>query len=205
MSKHLVLIAGNLGVGKTSLAERISEKLEWHVGYESVSDNPYLTDFYNNMQAWSFHLQVYFLGHRAEQHLTASELPQSAILDRSIYEDAHIFAKALYHSKSISERDYKSYLKVFTFVVKTLPPPNLLIYLRAPLNVLTQRIKGRGQKFDKDLSSEYLTMIDSFYENWIPTFNLCPVLIINTGNLDYISQPDTLDTVTKQILEKLSH
>lgn len=205
MSKHLVLIAGNLGVGKTSLAERIGEKLEWYVGYESVSDNPYLTDFYNNMQAWSFHLQVYFLGHRAEQHLTASELSQSAILDRSIYEDAHIFAKALYHSESISERDYKSYLKVFNFVVKTLLPPDLLIYLKAPLNVLTQRIKRRGQEFDKDLFSDYLTMIDSFYENWIPSFNLCPVLTINTGDLDYISQPDTLDIVIKQILEKLSH
>jgi deoxyadenosine/deoxycytidine kinase len=109
MTKHLVLVAGNIGAGKTSLAERLGEQLDWHTAYESVDNNPYLRDFYADMPAWSFHLQVFFLGHRAEQHAALAALPQSAIIDRSIYEDAHIFARALHTMGNMTERDYQAY------------------------------------------------------------------------------------------------
>src|SRR5512134_213276 len=130
MSKRLILVAGNIGSGKTSLTERIGERLGWCTAYESVADNPYLPDFYADMRAWSFHLQIYFLGHRAEQYLEAARDPRSSILDRSIYEDAFIFARALHHMGNLSERDYLAYRRLFDLVVQSLPPPNLLVYLR---------------------------------------------------------------------------
>jgi len=135
MVKRLILVAGNIGSGKTSLTERIGERLGWHTAYESVVDNPYLPDFYANMREWAFHLQVYFLGHRAQQHLDMYHDPRSAIIDRSIYEDAFIFARALYSMGNINERDYGTYRKVFDLITATLPHPSLLIYLKCPLNL----------------------------------------------------------------------
>lgn len=203
MNKKLILIAGNLGTGKTTLAKLIGHRLNWYVGYESVSDNPYLPDFYNDMQTWSFHLQIYFLGQRVQQHVLASELHQSAVLDRSIYEDAQIFAKALHSAGNISTRDYCSYLAVYTYIVKTLPVPDMLIYLKAPMPVITKRLKKRGQKFDKDLSESYLIMINSFYEKWISTFDLCPLLAIDTEKLNYAENEEDairiIDYIQKQL------
>jgi deoxyadenosine/deoxycytidine kinase len=141
MGKKLVLVAGNIGVGKTSLTERIGERLGWWTGYESVADNPYLSDFYSEMRAWSFHLQIFFLGHRAEQYLIAANDGRSAILDRSIYEDAFIFARALHHMGNLSERDFLAYRRLYDLVVGSLPPPNLLIYLKCPVDVLMSRIQ----------------------------------------------------------------
>ncbi len=140
MTKHLVVVAGNIGVGKTSLTERIGSRLGWWTGYESVADNPYLPDFYADMHAWAFHLQIFFLGHRADQYLEAAHDPRSAILDRSIYEDFHIFARALQHMGNMAERDYMAYKRLFDLVVDSLPRPNLLIYLKAPVEVLMERI-----------------------------------------------------------------
>src|SRR3989304_8595244 len=135
MAKHLVLVAGNIGAGKTSLTERIGSRLSWWTGYESVADNPYLSDFYADMHAWSFHLQIFFLGHRADQYLEAARDSRSAILDRSIYEDAYIFARALHNLGNLAERDYLSYRKLFEQIVDSLPRPDLLIYLKAPITV----------------------------------------------------------------------
>ena len=136
MTKHFVLVAGNIGAGKTSLTERLAARMGWRAAYESVADNPYLADFYGDMRAWGFHLQVFFLGHRAAQHKGLALDSQSAIIDRSIYEDAYIFARALYEMGSLTERDYLSYRRLFDLVVSELPPPDLLIYLRAPVPVL---------------------------------------------------------------------
>ncbi len=164
MNKHLILVAGNIGAGKTSITERIGARMGFDTGYESVSDNPYLPDFYRDMKVWSFHLQVFFLGHRAQQHLDLAKGPKSAILDRSIYEDAYIFARALHHMGNLSERDYKAYRRVFELVMRSLPSPDLLIYLKAPVSTLVQRIQKRGRDIESGISAEYLSLLDHFYE-----------------------------------------
>lgn len=204
MTKHLVVVAGNIGVGKTSLTERMGERLDWRTDFESVSDNPYLAEFYDDMRQWSFHLQVFFLGHRAEQYLEAALDSRSAILDRSIYEDSYIFARALHHLDNISERDYQSYRRLFNLVVKGLPKPDLLVYLKAPVDVLLERIERRARGMETGITAEYLSLLDSFYDEWLENFDLCPVLTIRTDNLDYVNQPKALEIVTERIRGKLA-
>ena len=204
MTKHLVVVAGNIGVGKTSLTERIGARLGWWTGYESVSDNPYLPDFYADMRTWSFHLQVFFLGHRAEQYLEAARDSRSAILDRSIYEDAYIFARALHHMGNLSERDYLAYRRLFELVVQGLPKPNLLIYLKAPVPVLIERIHRRARNIETGISADYLTLLDNFYDEWLQAFDWCPVLTIRTDDLDFVHKSQHLETVVARIQDKLA-
>ncbi len=204
MAKHLILVAGNIGAGKTTLTERIGARLGWWTGFESVADNPYLPDFYADMRAWSFHLQVFFLGHRADQYLNAAHDARSAILDRSIYEDAHIFARALHHMENLNERDYQAYRQLFDVVVNGLPRPDLLIYLKAPVPVLMERIRKRARNIETGVSAEYLTLLDSFYDEWLSVFDLCPVLTIQTDDLDYVNKPAHLELVTQRIQDKLA-
>jgi len=204
MTKHLVVVAGNIGVGKTSLTERIGSKLGWWTGYESVTDNPYLADFYGDMRTWSFHLQIFFLGHRAEQYMDAVRDSRSAILDRSIFEDFYIFARALHHMGDLAERDYLAYRRLFELVVQGLPRPNLLIYLKAPVNVLMDRIRRRARNMETGITPDYLSLLDSFYDEWLGAFDLCPVLTIRTDDLDYVHQQKHLDTVVGHIQDKLT-
>jgi deoxyadenosine/deoxycytidine kinase len=204
MTKRLIVVAGNIGAGKTSLTERIGARLGWNTGFESVSDNPYLPDFYADMKTWSFHLQIYFLGHRARQYLELAGDSQSVILDRSIYEDAYIFARALHHLDNLNERDYLAYRRLFDLVVGSLPAPNLLIYLKAPVEVLMERIRRRARGIETGISAEYLALLDSFYDEWLASFDLCPVLTIRTDNLDYVHQAQALDFVIGRIQDKLS-
>jgi len=204
MTKRLIVVAGNIGAGKTSLTERIGTRLGWLTAFESVSDNPYLPDFYNDMRSWSFHLQVFFLGHRAQQYLELAHNPQSAILDRSIYEDAFIFARALHHLNNLSERDYLAYRNVFDLVVGNLPPPDLLIYLRAPVPVLVKRIRSRGRAIESGVSAEYLSLLESFYDEWMQSFDLCPVLTIHTDDLDFVHKAKHLNTVVQRINDRLA-
>ena len=204
MTKHLVVVAGNIGVGKTSLTERMGDRLGWWTGFESVADNPYLSDFYADMRAWSFHLQVFFLGPRAEQYLEAARDARSAILDRSIYEDTYIFARALHHLGNLSERDYLAYRRLFDLVVDSLPRPDLLIYLKAPVDVLMERIVRRARGMETGITTDYLSLLDSFYDEWLGSFDLCPVLTIRTDDLDYVHQPKALEIVTERISNKLS-
>jgi deoxyadenosine/deoxycytidine kinase len=204
MSKHLILVAGNIGTGKTSLTERIGARMNWRTAYESVADNPYLPDFYKDMRTWSFHLQVYFLGHRAEQHLELFNDPRTAIIDRSIYEDAYIFARALHAMGNLSERDFDAYRRLFALVTRNLPPPDLLIYLKAPVPVLMNRIQARGRGMESGIDSDYLTLLDSFYEEWMSSFDLCPVLTIRTDDLDFVHKPRHLDLVVNRIQDKLA-
>ena len=204
MTKHFILVAGNIGTGKTSLTERIGARLGWRAAFESVADNPYLAEFYADMRQWSFHLQVFFLGHRARQHLALANSPESAIADRSIYEDAHIFARALHHLGNLNERDYQSYRTVFDLVVAGLPRPDLLLYLRAPVPVLLKRIHRRGRDIESGITPEYLSLLDTFYDEWMQTFDLCPVLTIRTDDLDFVHQPRHLDIVVQRIQDKLA-
>ncbi len=204
MAGKLVLVAGNIGTGKTSLTERLGERLGWRTGYESVIDNPYLGDFYQDMGAWSFHLQIFFLGHRAQQHLELVNDNRDAIADRSIYEDVEIFARALYQQNSLSERDYKSYRRVFQLIASGLPEPDLLIYLIAPPEILKQRIEERGREIETGISLEYLRLLDSFYDDWMETFDLCPVLKIRSDDLDFVNKKGHLDTVAKLVQDKLT-
>jgi deoxyadenosine/deoxycytidine kinase len=204
MTKRLIVVAGNIGTGKTSLTERIGARLGWKTAFESVSDNPYLPDFYRDMKTWSFHLQVFFLGHRSDQYLELAHEPISAILDRSIYEDAYIFARALHHMGNLTERDYKAYRKLYELVVKNLPAPDLLIYLRAPIEILMKRIQERARNIETGISAEYLTLLDSYYDDWLQNFDLCPVLTIQTDDLDFVNKPHTLDIIVERINNKLS-
>jgi deoxyadenosine/deoxycytidine kinase len=204
MKKRLILVAGNIGAGKTSITERIGARLGWQTGYESVADNPYLPDFYANMRAWSFHLQIFFLGHRARQHLQLAASPQSAILDRSIYEDAYIFARALHHLGNLGERDYFAYRSLFDLITRTLPTPDLLIYLKAPVDTLVQRIRRRGREIENGITPEYLALLDSYYEEWLADYDLSPVLTIRSDDLDFVNQPRHLDIVIRRINETLA-
>ena len=204
MAKRLVLVAGNIGAGKTSLTERIGARLGWRSGFESVADNPYLSDFYADMHAWSFHLQIFFLGHRAEQYLEASHDARSAILDRSIYEDFYIFARALHHMGNLAERDYLSYNRLFDLVVDSLPRPDLLVYLKAPVPVLMNRIHRRARNIETGISAEYLSLLDSFYDEWLVAFDLCPVLTIRSDDMDFVHQPQHLEKVVQRIQDKLA-
>lgn len=210
MPKRLIVVAGNIGAGKTSLTERLGARLGWETAFESVSDNPYLPDFYDDMHAWSFHLQIFFLGHRADQYLDLARLERSAILDRSIYEDAYIFARALYHLGNLNERDYLAYRRVFELLVSTLPPPNLLIYLKAPVDVLIERIRRRGRDIETGITPDYLNLLDSFYDDWMTSFDICPVLTIHTGQLgresplDFVNNAHHLDIVVERIKDKLA-
>jgi deoxyadenosine/deoxycytidine kinase len=204
MAKRIIIVAGNIGVGKTSLAERLSERLGWRCAYESVADNPYLADFYTDMQKWSFHLQIFFLGHRAQQYLELANDAQSVIFDRTIYEDAFIFARALQHMGNISERDYLSYRRVFELITSHLPSPDLLIYLKAPVRVLMQRIHSRARSIETGITNEYLSLLETFYEDWVKIFDVCPVLTIRSDDLDFVHRPQHLDIVVQRIQDRLA-
>jgi deoxyadenosine/deoxycytidine kinase len=204
MAKRFVLVAGNIGAGKTSLTERLGERLGWHTAYESVADNPYLADFYADMRAWAFHLQIFFLGHRAEQHLALARLPESAIVDRSIYEDAEIFARASLILGNVTDRDYKTYRRVYALVVNSLPAPDLLLYLRTPVPVLLERIRARGRDMEKGITADYLGLLDTCYSEWLAKFDTCPVLTIRSDDLDFVHKPNHLEIVVQRINDKLA-
>ncbi|HNB53614.1 MAG TPA: deoxynucleoside kinase [Anaerolineales bacterium] len=204
MTKRLILVAGNIGAGKTSITQRLGEKLTWVTGYESVADNPYLPDFYADMRAWSFHLQIFFLGHRAEQHLDMALNPQSAIIDRSIYEDYYIFARALHQMGNVNERDYDAYRRLYTLIVNSLPRPDLLIYLKAPVPILLERIHRRARNIETGITAEYLSLLDGYYDDWLSSFDLCPVLTIRSDDLDFVNKPQHLSIVIQHIQEKLA-
>ena len=204
MAKRFLLVAGNIGVGKTSLTDRLATRMGWQAAYESVADNPYLADFYADMQSWSFHLQIYFLGHRAEQHRRMALSPVSVIIDRSIYEDANIFARALYQMGNMSERDYLAYRRLFRIVVERLPPPDLLLFLDASVDTLLTRIRGRDRAIETGITADYLILLKTFYVDWMADFDLCPVLTIPADRLDFVHHPDHLDVIVDRIQQKLA-
>jgi deoxyadenosine/deoxycytidine kinase len=182
MTKRLIVVAGNIGAGKTPDRECLASDWAGKPPSNPVADNPYPPDFYADMKAWSFHLQIFSA--TAEQYLENARSAPPGCADRSIYEDAHIFARALHHLGNLDERDFLSYQRVFNLLVATLPTPNLLIYLKAPVDVLMERIRLRARPIESGITAEYLSLLESFYDDWMAVFDLCPVLTIHTGELD---------------------
>ena len=199
-----IAVAGNIGVGKSTLVKLISNQLNWTPFYEPVTENPYLEDFYEDMSAWGFHSQIYFLMRRLRIHRKIIDEKGSVIQDRSVYEDAEIFAHNLFLQDAISERDYATYRELYQVLVEFLPPPDLIIYLRASLETLLSRIAKRDRTYERTISVAYLSELNELYENWIDEFELCPVLIVPCDNLDYVAKPQHLALIIEKINEILT-
>ena len=204
MPRRFVVVIGNIGSGKTSLTRLMSARLGWNPFYESVDDNPYLADFYANMETWSFHLQIYFLGHRARTHrYLCTAHGNSSVLDRSIYEDAEIFARALHSLGKLSERDLRAYRSVYDEVISHLPAPSLMVYLRATVPTLMQRIQKRARGIETGITAEYLLLLNSFYEQWLERLEMCPVLTIPSDELDFVAHEQHLAVIADRVLDRL--
>ncbi len=201
-----IAITGNIGAGKTTLARKLSEHYKWGVLYEAVEGNPYLADFYEDMARWSFNLQVYFLNSRFSQAQTIrSMLYQTVIQDRTIYEDAFIFAKNLADSKFMEERDYQNYLKLYETITNAILPPDLIVYLKADLPKLRSQIQKRGREFEQSISDEYLLNLNGLYENFADTYIDGSLLTINVNNLDFESNPEDFEHIVKQMNTALGY
>jgi len=203
MIKRFVAIAGNIGVGKSTLTALLREQLNWEPFFEAVNDNPYLADFYRDMRRWSFHSQVYFLSRRLHHHWQLLQRANSVIQDRTVYEDAEIFARNLYQQGLMDERDYRSYCELYEVVTTVLHPPDLIVYLRASVPTLQERIRRRGRTYEQDIEPSYLERLNKLYEEWIAGFSLCPVLSVPADDLDFVLNPDHLELITSKILERL--
>jgi len=201
--KKFVAVAGNIGVGKSTLVAMLGEHLKWQPFYEPVAENPYLVDFYRDMRTWAFHSQIFFLTHRLRAHRQLLDHPTSAIQDRSVYEDAEVFACNLYQQGLIDERDYGAYRELYQVLTEFLPPPDLVIYLRASVPTLIDRIKHRGREYERQITPEYLSQLNQLYEAWISRFSLCPVLTIPADDLDYVAYPSHLDLIVRKVQDKL--
>ena len=202
--KKFITVAGNIGVGKSTLVGLLSDALGWEPFYEPVSQNPYLSDFYADMRGWSFHSQIFFLIHRLRIHYDLAQSPSSTIQDRSIYEDAEVFAKNLYLQGFFQERDYQTYTSLYQTLSRSLIAPDLVVYLKATTPTLEKRIAKRSRDYERPISTGYLSQINQLYDEWIDSFNLCPKLTIPADNLDYVAQPRHLDLILRKIQERLS-
>ena len=203
MDKFIV-IAGNIGAGKTTLVQILSERLGFTPFYEPHEENPYLADFYDDMESWSYQSQVYFLTRRLKIHQNLSQAQGSVVQDRSVYEDAEIFARNLFLQGDLSQRDYNVYQDLYHVLSSLLPPPTLMVYLRASVETLTQRIAKRGRDYEAGISPEYLKRLNALYEDWMDAFDQCPLLVINSDDLDFVEKPEHVDKVVGWIQEKMT-
>ena len=202
--KKFIAVAGNIGVGKSTLVSMLSDRLDWQPFYEPEVENPYLADFYQDMNAWAFHSQIFFLTRRLRSHRQLSLLPTSVVQDRSVYEDAEVFCHNLFRQGLIDKRDYATYRELYQVLVEFLPPPDLVVYLRASASTLMARIKMRGRQYEKSISVNYLEQLNELYESWINHFNLCPVLAVPADDLDFVLHPGHLDLIVQKVQEKLT-
>ncbi|MCC5915506.1 MAG: deoxynucleoside kinase [Balneolaceae bacterium] len=197
-----IAVAGNIGAGKSSLTGLLGKNFNWKTYYESVDDNPYLSDFYDDMRRWSFNLQIYFLSSRFRHQKEIQEAGKSLIQDRTIYEDVEIFAKNLHEMGLMSDRDYENYRSLFHEMVAYLRPPDLLIYLRADVPTLVRQIQQRGRNFENTIRIEYLERLNGLYEDWIDRYNH-EKLIIDTDNLDFVNNKEDLGKVIELVEQRL--
>ena len=195
---HLA-VSGNIGSGKTTLTEKLAKHYGWKAEFEAVDDNPYLPDFYEDMKRWSFHLQVYFLNSRFNQLKTIQGSSDSTIQDRTIYEDAYIFAANLYKSNLLSERDYANYKSLFDSMISHVKAPDLLIYLKADIPKLVGQIEKRGRSYETAMRIDYLKNLNSHYEDWIAGYKEGKLLIIDVNNLDFVERPGDFSFIVEKI------
>jgi deoxyadenosine/deoxycytidine kinase len=196
--KH-VAIAGNIGAGKTTLTGQLSRQFGWDVHYESTDDNPYLSDFYEDMKRWAFNLQIYFLNSRYQQILRILSGNRTVIQDRTIYEDAYIFAPNLHDMGLMSTRDFQNYFQLFKTMSSQIQPPDLLIYLRAGIPTLVSHIQERGRDYEGNMSLDYLKRLNERYENWIGNYKEGKLLIINVDGMDFKNNPEDLGEIVNQV------
>ena len=196
-------IAGNIGAGKTTLCEQLAKHFGWQVHYESTDNNPYLGDFYNDMSRWSFNLQIYFLHNRYRQILKILEGETTVVQDRTIYEDAYIFAPNLHEMGLMSKRDFENYTNLFELMISQVQPPDLLIYLRAGIPTLVDHIQSRGRDYEGNMSLDYHKRLNGRYENWISNYNDGNLLIINSDEVDFKNNAEDLGTIISKIQGEL--
>ncbi len=201
--KIFIAVAGNIGTGKTTLTQMLADHFKWEAHFESVSDNPYLVDFYSDMKRWSFPLQIYFMTHRTRAHQTITNGDASAMQDRTIYEDANIFARNLFEQGLMEERDYHNYLEVYRVVTSALQPPDLMIYLRKSLPRLKQQILKRGRDYEQDMPVDYLSNLNRFYDEWIDGYSIGKKLVIESDDLDFVANPNDFEKICNQVLNSL--
>ncbi len=194
-----IALAGNIGAGKTTLTELLAKHYKWTPHYEDVDQNPYLNDFYNDMQRWSFNLQIYFLNSRFQQIVDIRKSGQTIIQDRTIYEDAEIFAPNLHSMGLMSTRDFNNYKTLFNLMVSVIQPPDLLIYLRGSIPTLVNQIQKRGREYENSIRLDYLKQLNERYENWIKRYDLGKLLIINVDDIDFTTIPEDLSSVIDKI------
>ena len=203
MKKYFITIAGNIGVGKSTLVHLLTKKIGWDPVLEAVADNPYLADFYDDMPRWSFHSQIFFLSRRLRQHHDLLQQTNSIIQDRSVYEDAEIFARNLHQQGNMSQRDWDCYYELYQTMATMLTPPHLVIYLRASVPTLRRRIGQRGREYEQNIAEGYLTQLNELYDAWIADFSLSPILTIDTDDLDYVQYDDHLQAIWQKINQRL--
>lgn len=198
-----IAVTGNIGAGKTTLAHLLAEHYGWQVFFEAVEGNPYLADFYADMERWAFHLQIYFLRSRFEQVLQIREASHSVVQDRTIYEDAHIFARNLHVSGILSNRDYATYRSMFEIMMSVVEPPDLMIYLRADLPKLFEQIRKRGRSFEQNIAERYLRDLNEHYEEFVAGYQSGKLLIIDVNHLDFANKPEDWQTVLRAVEEAM--
>lgn len=201
--KHIA-IAGNIGAGKTSLTELLSKHYKWKSHYEDVEENPYLSDFYDDMTRWSFNLQIYFLNSRIQQLLKIQEGKDTVIQDRTIYEDAFIFAPNLHSMNLMSTRDFDNYQSLFKTISSKVSPPDLLIYLQASIPTLVDNIQKRARDYEENIRIDYLKKLNAYYESWIETYKNGRLLIIKVDDLDFINNKKDLATIIEKIDKEIN-
>jgi len=198
MSMHIA-VAGNIGSGKTTLTSLLSKHFGWDAHYEDVDDNPYLNDFYNDMQRWSFNLQIYFLNTRFNQILSFRRSGKTLVQDRTIYEDAYIFAPNLHAMGLMSTRDFENYFTLFNMLGSLIQPPDLVIYLRASVPTLVKQIQKRGRKYEDNIRLDYLKRLNERYEAWIETYKLGKMLIVDVDSNNFIDKPEDMSIVIDKV------